>query len=255
MFNNLYNINFNELKQYFNINYIFLFVILFFICFMILFTILTYIIYKILKQSLDDLNIFFYQYNKKCQKILNLYGDYKITNIYLVRRPLGKTVSFLLNIFTFFEFNKLIEKYPEIYPFHTEIIFDIKLKNGINKLILLDKSNCINICETFLITEYQEIKKIKLKSKKYTINSILNATKDRIGNEQFFNWHMHKNNCQEFIIQILKTLGNDTKTNKNFIYRNKILTKISDFTVHIGNCLCLFYNIIEKYIFDSSLIN
>jgi len=251
----MYNINFNEVKEYININYIFLFVIIFFICIMILFIILTYIIYKILKQSLDELNIFFYQYSKKSQKILDLYGDYKLTNMYLVRRPLGKTVSLLLNIFTLYEFNKLIKQYPEIYPFHTEIIFEIELTNGNNKLILLEKSNCINICENFLITECQEIKKIKLTSNNYTINSILNTTKDRIGNEKFFNWHMHKNNCQEFIIEILKTLGNNTKGNKNFIYRNKILTKISDFTIHIGNCFCLFYNIIEKYIFDSSLFN
>ena len=57
--------------------------------------------------------------------------------------------------------------------------------------------------------------------------------------------------------EILKTIGNYDITNKDFIFRDKLFKIIipSEFTLHIGNCLCVFYNIIEKYIYDSNIFN
>ena len=37
--------------------------------------------------------------------------------------------------------------------------------------------------------------KIKL-NKKYTLNKLLNKTKKRIGNKNFFNWGIYKNNSK-----------------------------------------------------------
>jgi hypothetical protein len=255
MFNNI-----NQIINYFNIDYVkyvVVFCILFFIVSLLLFIIASYIILKILKQSLDNHNIFFYQYNKKSQKLLDLYGDYKLTNIYLIRQPFSKIITFGLNIFTLFQYNKLITESQDNFPYHTLLIFEIKLTNGIKKLLLLEKNNCINICENFLISGSQEIKRLNIKKNTYTINAILNKTQQRLGNKTFFNWHLYKNNCQEFTKEILKTLGKYNKIHKDFIFRDKLFNIIipSDFTLHVGNCLFVIYNIIEKYIFDNNIFN
>ena len=101
--------------------------------------------------SIDNNNILFYQYNKKSQKILDAYGDYKITKIYLVRQPFSKIVTFLLNILTLYNYEKLINESHDNFPYHSLLIFEIKLPNNMRKLLLLEKHNYINICENFFV--------------------------------------------------------------------------------------------------------
>jgi hypothetical protein len=223
---------------------------------MITFIIVSYFVLKFLKLSLDNNNILFYQYNKKSQKLLDLYGNCKLTKIYLVRQPFSKFITFLLNVFTLYNYEKLINESQDNFPYHALIVFEVKLENGMKKMLLLEKNNCINISENFFINNSQEIKELKIK-KRYTINYILNKTQTRLGNEKYFNWHLYKNNCHEFTKEILRTIGKYNKTNKEFIFRDKLFKIIipSEFTLHIGNCLCVFYNIVEKYIYDSNIFN
>lgn len=220
---------------------------------LILFVFLSYLILKFFKMALDNNNILFYQYSKKSQKLLDLYGEFKINKIYLIREPFSPLITFLLNVITFYKYNKLITESQDNFPYHSSIIFEIELQNKMKKLLLLEKNNCINLRENFLINNSQQIKTLPLKNKKYTINSILHTTQKRLGNKKFFNWHVYKNNCQEFIKEILITINKFSKYNKNYILSNNILKFLipSEFTVHIINCSCVLNNILEKYFFDS----
>ena len=256
----LYNINFNEIIENFSVNYIkyiTIFLIIFLFVSFILFIIISYFVIKFLKLTIDDNNILFYQYNKKSKKILDLYGNCKLTKIYLIRQPFSKVITFLLNIFTLYKYEQLINESHDNFPYHTLLVFEIKLTNGMKKLLLLEKNNCINISDNFFINNMQDIKELNIKNKNFTINHILNTTQERLVNQTYFNWHLYKNNCQEFTKEILKTIGKYTKTNKQFIFRDKLFKIIipSEFTLHIGNCLCVFYNIAEKYIYDSYIFN
>ena len=249
----LYNINFQTI----NIKYVIIVLLSLCIVSFVLFIFCSYIIFKFLKINLDNNNIFFYQYNKTSQKILDLYGEYKLTKIYLIRQPFSKFCTFVLNMFTLYNYDKLINKSQDNFPYHTSLLFEIKLPNGRNKKLLLEKLNCINIYENFFINKFQEIKELKIKNKNLTINSILNSTKERLGNKTYFNWHFCKNNCQKFTKEILKTIEKYNKINKKFVMKSKILKLIipSEFTLHIFNCLCVIQNIIEKYIYDINMFN
>ena len=246
----LFGLNINK-KHYLKI--IILVSIFFLFVSLILFVLLSYLILKFFKMTLDDNNILFYQYSKKCQKLLDLYGEYEIKKIYLVREPFSPLITFLLNVITFYKYNKLITESQDNFPYHSSIIFEIELQNKMKKLLLLEKNNSINLRENFLINNSQQIKTLPLKNKKYTINSILNTTQKRLGNKKFFNWHVYKNNCQEFIKEILVTINKFSKYNKDYILSNNILKFLipSEFTVHIINCSCVLNNILEKYFFDS----
>jgi hypothetical protein len=257
MLNNSYNILTNlDIDKLYNVKYVILFCIIFLFVSMILFIFVSYFVLKMLKVSVDNNNILFYQYNKKSQKILDLYGNYKLTKIYLIRQPFSKFITFLLNILTFYNYEKLINESQDNFPYHTLIVFEIMLENGMKKLLLLEKNNCINISENFFINHLQDMKELKI-NKHYSINQILNETQKRLGNAKYFNWHLYKNNCQGFTKEILKTIGKYNRTNKEFIFRDKLCKIIipSEFTLHIGNCLCVFYNMIEKYIYDSNIFN
>ena len=183
------------------------------------------------EKIMDYNNIFFYQYNKKCQKIINTYGNYKINRIYLIRQPLGKITNFVFNILTLFSYNKYLLESPDNYPYHPALIFEIKKDDNI-KFLLVEKNNCINICESFLINKSYDFKSINMTKSKFTLKKVLNKTQKRIGNQKYFNWNLHKNNCQEFTKEILVTLN---KYNEE----NTILHPIFHYTLLIVYLLLL----------------
>ena len=260
------NININKYIPNITLNihtikYFVLYTIIIIIVSCFLFIICSYCLLKLLNIHIDDYNILFYDYNKKSKKILRQYGDYQITKIYLTREPISKLVTFLLNICSMYQYNKLITNANKLFVSHNGIIFEIKLPNGQEKLLFLEKNNSINISENFTIHKNHEIKRVKLNYNYNTINSILNFTQDRIGNNKFFNWHIYKNNCKTFIKEILKTIQRSNKTNNQFIsYEVNIDTLVNtliptEFTKHIVNSVVNITNIIEKYIYESNIFN
>ena len=240
-----------------NIKYIIFFSVIFIIVSSIIFVVISYIILKLLKMKIDNNNILFYKYNKKSQKILDIYGDFKVSKVYIVREPLSKFMSLLLNIFTFYKFEKTIKETHENFPYHILLVFELKLPNNNRKLLLIEKNNTIDISENFLIHKLHEFKTIQLKNKNHTLKSILNSTQSRVGTESFFNWHPYKNNCQEFTKEILITLDKYNKLKHQYIFRDKVFKIIipSEFLLHMGNCLFSVSNILQKYIYDSNLFN
>jgi hypothetical protein len=222
----------------------------------IIFIIFSYFIIKFLQLSINDNSIFFYKYNKKSQNILDTYGDCKICKFYLCREPFNKFIHFVINILTFYNYEKLISISDELYPYHSRIIVKLITLDKKYKFVSLDKNNCINITTDFNITNKQEYKLIKIK-KHHTLNSILSQTLNRVGNNTFFNWNLYKNNCLNFSREILVTLNKLNKGNKQFIACDKILGPLnpSDFTLHMINCSNTLCSIMEKYIYDNNLFS
>jgi hypothetical protein len=95
----------------------------------------------------------------------------------------------------------------------------------------------------------EEMIKIKCKNKKNTIRQILNKTQQRLGNDKFFNWHISKNNCQEFTKQFLTSIDQYNEKNKMFIFQKKLFDelKLSDFSYHLINSSVNVYNMIEQF--------
>lgn len=244
------NINIHTIKKVL----FYLFIFLTVIC--VLFVISSYYIIKLLNIDIYDFNVFFYDYNKNCKRILEKYGDCKISKIYLTRKPFSKSITFILNIISMYEYDKLMINKNNSFLRHNGIIFEVKLNNGQEKLLFLEKNNSINICENFFIQNKQELKRIIIKKNYYTINDILNSTQKKIGSEKYFNWHIYKNNCKIFIKELLKTIGKYNKSNKDFIshevnidtFVNTVIP--SEFTQHMINSTINIFNIIEKYICD-----
>ena len=229
------------------INFILLFIIIICIigCIITAFIfcmICSYFIYKYLHININDNYVYFYDYNDKIKALLEKYGDHAINKLYLIREPVSNILYYFIKAITFYRYNKYL------FPYHTSLICEINMPNNIKKYILLEKNNCININENYNINEKQDIKCINLckkKSKqrqdaketkevKITLNDILKQTRERIGDDKFFNWHIYKNNCQLFTKEILITL-------------NTVL--FSEITIHMMNCFINSYNIIQNIYF------
>jgi len=215
----------------------------------------SYYIYKWLKMSIDKDYYYFNEYNNDCSEILNTYGDYNIKRIYLVRQPITKFAKVLLNLITFYKFEREMKKYiattnnSVFFPQHTSIIAEVELPDKTRKKILIEKNNCLKLALDFRISSKQDMKKISIK-KRYTINKLLDKTKNRIGSDIFFNWSICRNNCQALTKEILITLERFSDTNKKFIYQNDFAKQIkfSDFSLHIMNSIINICNTLENLI-------
>jgi hypothetical protein len=251
-------INFNEVIEKYKFLLICIFVI--FIIFIILIILLiSFIIIKILEISLDRM-VFFYDYNKLCKKMLKKYGDCEINKIYLIRRSLTKLYSFLMNIVTLFKYDELVNKSKENLPHHVMILMEVKLKNNEVKWLLVEKNNCMTINDNFIITQGMEVEEIEInkkEEKKIYLKSFLEETRNRIGNENFFNWHIYENNCQEFIKELIITNGNYDDYYKKKIFTNKMIELLqpTEFVYYGFNCIHISYMFLEKYIFEMDLFN
>jgi hypothetical protein len=258
-----YNIYLNSIKilittlvksKYIN-NYIFLFLLIAILSF-IIFIIVSYYVVRFLKTSIDQYNLFFYQYNKDSQNILDKYGNSKIYKIHIIRQPFNKYINFILNLLTGFQYNTKLAESKEYFPYHVFLMFEIK-KGKKRKFILVEKNNYVNICDTFFMRDIQEILPIKIKKNKYTLKSILSSTQKRMGIQSFFNWNPYKNNCHEFTKEMLITINKYNDYYKEFIFRDKMLQLIipSDFTLHIAYSMSFIHNLFTKYILDNDLFN
>jgi hypothetical protein len=240
-----------------------LLVLLFFVLIIIFFLVISYYIIKYLEINVvKDIYFCNYSYNKQSEDLLKKYGTYKINKIYLVKNPITNFTLLLLNLITFYNFEKALNNFnkdnkinelskKKYMPYHISLIVEINLPNNNRKFLLVEKTSYVNITENIHLNDKNVIKIIKLPKKNFTLNTILKETQKRIGDNKFFNWSIYKNNCSVFIKEILLTIGLFNKSNIKFVNQEKIVKhlKFSNFTLHIINILCTINNIFDNYMF------
>jgi len=197
-------------------------------------------------KTMDDCNVFFHEYNHETRMVLNKYGDFKISNAYLIMNPISKIHLFILNLITRQNCQHIIDD-----VLHMQLMVEIKLNKHKKKMILIDKVNCINVSTDFHIHDTSIIYKIKMKHE-HTLRGVLDETCDRIGKFKFFNWHFYKNNCQYFIKQLVLFINPDFKikcfkSEKKF---KQVYDKMfyHTFILYIAQSLFIFYNFFKKYL-------
>jgi len=232
------------------------FIILAILSFAIINVIISYYIIKYLEINVvNDIYFCNYDYNKKSKELLQKYGDFKIKKIYLVKHPITKFNSSVLNLITFYNYEKTLSNMNEIFkkqytPYHVSFMIEINLPNNNKKFLLVEKTSYVNISETIRLNKQNFVKPIKLSNKVFTVNTLLQETQNRIGVKKFFNWSIYKNNCSIFVKEILVTLDLYNKSNIKFINQNRILKhlKFTNLTLHIINILCTLNNIASNYL-------
>jgi hypothetical protein len=182
------------------IQYILLFIIIFItICILLffLFFILSLLIAYLFVYYLLQINNNFVDYNENTKKMINKYGDYKIVKMYYYKEKLSDFTIFITNIITRYKYYHNINKNKFQ---HAGIL--LVVKNSHNKLnfLKIDKiSTSIHIYENFKITSYKKIKSVSIHKNKYSLKELLDKTRKNMGEINFFNWELKKNNCQTVI--------------------------------------------------------
>jgi hypothetical protein len=163
----------------------------------------------------------------KVRKLLEQVGDEKITSIKLFRKPISlsafaKFVGVLRNT----DFDDLL---------HLGMI--------INGKYLLDKQDVIHFERSSLPTG-KDVESMDVKvDKEITINELLEKTRKRMGDADFTNYSSKKNNCQDFMLNVLAANGLSTQESSRFIKQDlervfnnlpSYAEKIADFVTEAG---------------------
>jgi len=202
------------------------------------------------KKTMDDYNIFFNDYNASSKKVIDKYGDCMITRAHLITVPLANFTLFMLNLITMQNGKTILDD-----TMHLQLMIEIEINPHEKKMILIDKTNCINTLTEFNINDKCGIIPIPIKLKhKHTLRGILDKTHDRVGEIKFFNWHIYKNNCHYFIKELIFQINNDFRSRyikgpKKFKHRcNKLFC--NEITMGLYHVAMFLYNFFQKYIIN-----
>jgi hypothetical protein len=152
-------------------------------------------------------------YSPDQKRIIEKYGNSAIRHIRIGRTPLPSAINSVLNIVTFGAFQKLLQSSPYDKLFHLFSI--IELDNGTK--ILLEKNAQINMKVVSAYnpknTEYVDATYIP---SGLTFKELLDNGQKIQGNK-WFKYNGTTNNCQDYIISVLKGSSVLTKELQDFI--------------------------------------
>lgn len=167
--------------------------------------------------------------------LLDKYGDVKINSIKLNRTPVQGAVQFLMNKFSKNgnNFQKELSKLPYESIYHLQMIF-----NTVKGRVVLEKNERINMQERPTETETININF----NPNLTIREIYNNGLKIAGDKLFYSYNASSNNCQNFILFLLKGSKLDTPEAINFtkqdttalFQKDPNLRKIANSFVKIG---------------------
>lgn len=145
------------------------------------------------------------------RQLIAEFEDFEIKNITVCRNPIQRSLTGLLNLFSLGQIEKQMKRLGYDRLFHLFML--INLSNG--RVLLLEKNEVINmyvVTKNINIDSFQKVnvnKNIKLKD-------FINNTVKAVG-PSIYLYNAETNNCQDFIINLLKSNGLLTEQLNKFI--------------------------------------
>ena len=148
-------------------------------------------------------------YTNEAKKILNEFGDEPIESITLFRYPLQSGIQKALEVLTK---GKSKENYDKL--FHLGMIVKIK-----NTDILVEKNENITINRN--IPHNADMEKMPVHVPHgLTLNDMLDDAHEDMGDEAFWGYEAFSTNCQNFLLNMMRSSGLLTNAEEDFIYQD-----------------------------------
>ena len=161
-------------------------------------------------------------FSNKIKNILDKYGNQKIREIYIGRRPINSLVEKAFNIISLGKWSKLRDQYYYDKLFHLFLIIQM----DDDTVISLEKNSIVTMNEDDMRCSMKdtECNKIDYPTDSITLDDLVQKPLERIGKEKYFIYKPFQANCQIFIRDILQTFGLYSKKVDEFVYQD--LTEI-----------------------------
>jgi DNA adenine methylase len=190
-------------------------------------------------------------YPPRMRKIIQKYGDKEITRMFACRTPLPALLTSALNAVSLGEFGKKWGDLPYDKLFHLDLRVDVLEDPNSSKIqtILLEKNEVLNSALNPTKSKTTECELISVFPRPMTLNKML-AGAQKIQGDKFFTYSAYNNNCQDFVMALLRGVKAGTQENYDFIKQNtrelfKNLPGTRKFANTVTDTLATFSTIIE----------
>ena len=147
------------------------------------------------------------------RKIIADYGDKKIVRMMAHRKPVDNPLTGALNVVSLGQFNKQ-NPYDELFHLSLVLFFEDGTPISIEKI---ENINMVINPPTHSKAETQEIGNFH----PVTLNELIDGAKKILG-DNFYKYNSSTNNCQDFIMALLKGSGLGTNENYQFIKQDTV---------------------------------
>jgi hypothetical protein len=169
-------------------------------------------------------------YPPKVRDLIAKYGNDHITKIIIDRTPVVGVLTSALNVISLGAFKKKMEEQDYDKVFHLRM--DLTFENG--KKLAVEKNEVINMYEDPKKLKGSEQIQIAVPSG-LTLNQMLTGAQ-KIQGKKYFRYSAYNNNCQDFIVALMKAGGFGSQQDFNFVKQNaKALFKNDAFTRKFAN--------------------
>ena len=157
-------------------------------------------------------------FSNKIKNILDKYGNQKIREIYIGRRPINSLVEKAFNIISLGKWSKLRDQYYYDKLFHLFLIIQM----DDDTVISLEKNSIVTMTENDMRCSMKDTECVKIDypTDSITLDDLVRKPLERIGKEKYFIYDPFKKNCQIFIRDILQTFGLYSKRVDDFVYQD-----------------------------------
>jgi hypothetical protein len=180
------------------------------------------------------------RYAPYVREIIKKYGEKKINKIQISRAPIMKSISSLLNILTKGVLKQRMDKFGYDDLFHLKLL--VYLEDGTK--IGIEKNEKINMTVNEKPKDGEEYKDVYPFKQDITLNDLLEGA-ENIQGEKYHQYSGHSNNCQDFVMALLKgsNIGDDddyrfVKQDVASLFEEyDFVKKIQDFTTDVAGKL------------------
>ena len=135
------------------------------------------------------------------KSMLTKYGDSIISDLTIARNPVGSALVSALSVASMGEFKKNLDNSPYDKLFHLKLI--ITLQNGIK--LALEKVERVSLTKYTKPVKGQEDESVAV-DKQITLGQLYTNAEIAMG-DRFYPYSARDNNCQNFILSVLKASG------------------------------------------------
>jgi len=168
-----------------------------------------------IKQSIQEAKRVVYgnsDYNTKSRKVLEEVGDAKVFGAKLYRTPVPAYLIEILNVVSLGDFKKKLKDTEYDKLFHLGIILETSKGR-----VLIEKNEVINVSKSIPNkTEGYEEKEVPLHNHNLTVQEVLDNTRGVL-KDRFFKYSAYDNNCQNFILSLLKANNIGSEKDREFV--------------------------------------
>lgn len=200
------------------------------------------------KLNLKDriFNFIFGKLPYRVSQEIKLNGEKRVEKITLYRAPIQKMIDKLFNILSLGKFDEMKGKLGYDDIFHLYAIVHL----SDDTRLLIEKNQDINIDDDIEAKDKAEALEVNLKDYQPTFFELLENTRKLMGDNNFYKYDAFKNNCQDFLLNLLKANNLLNDTNEKFIKQNaaELLKSLPSYVSTIANTTTNTASYINKFL-------